>query len=111
MEPDFDTRVETAEGAITIYVTGEIDMTTCERLRDVIEPHLGPEQRIVLDLAGVRFMDSSMLNLLVQARGRLTEDRGSLVLRNPSDLARRILAATHLQDLLEEDAREHEDSN
>jgi anti-anti-sigma factor len=111
MEPDFTTRVETAEGAIVIHVTGEIDIATCERLRDVIEPHLGPEQRIVLDLSEVGFADSALLNVLVQARGRLTKDRGSLVLRNPSSAARRILAVAEMEDMLEQDALDHDDSN
>jgi len=38
----------------------------------------------VLDLSGVEFMDSSSLRYLVQARGDLTADGGSLKFRNPS---------------------------
>ena len=90
MEPNFSTEVETLEGATLIHVRGEIDIATCGRLRDVIEPHLGPAQRLVLDFSGVEFMDSSCLKVLVQARGALTADGGSLVLRNPSQIARRL---------------------
>ena len=111
MEPNFSTEVETLEGATLIRVRGEIDIATCERLRDAIESHLGPEQKIVLDFAGVEFMDSSCLNVLVQARGALTADGGSLVLRNPSPLARRLLEIAALQDLLDDDARDHPPSN
>lgn len=100
----FSTEVTQVDGATVIHVHGEIDMTTCERLRDALEPHLGPKQSIVLDLSGVRFMDSSCLTVLVQARGALTADGGSLILRNPSALARRILSATGIELLLEEDA-------
>jgi anti-anti-sigma factor len=87
-------------GGTVIHVRGEIDMDTAGRLRDAIEPHLGPRQSVVLDLSGVRYMDSSCLNLLVQARGRLTEDGGSLVLRSPSEVARRVLTAGRMEDLL-----------
>ena len=111
MEPNFSTEVETLEGATLIRVRGEIDMATCERLRDAIEPHLGPAQRLVLDFSGVEFMDSSCLKVLVQARGALTADGGSLVLRNPSQMARRLLNATELQDMLDDDARDHPPSN
>ena len=52
---------------------------------------MGPDQTIVLDLSGVEFMDSSCLKVFVQARGRLTRDGGSLILRNPSPLAHRLL--------------------
>lgn len=107
MERIFSTEVEKIDGATLIHVRGEIDIVTAERLRDAIEPFLGPEQRIVLDFAEVHFMDSSCLNVLVPARGSLTADGGSLVLRNPSAMARRVLNATGLQDLLDEDARDN----
>jgi anti-sigma B factor antagonist len=107
MEPDFSTEITQDAGRTVIHVRGEIDIATCERLRDAIEPFMAPQQSIVLDLSEVQFMDSSMLNLLVQARGRLTADGGSLILRNPSPVARQLLSLGGLQDLLDADAAEH----
>jgi len=101
---DFNVTVETDDGQITAYVTGELDMSTCERLRDAIEPHLGPDQRIVLDLSGVHFMDSSCIAMLVAAHNELTQGGGSLIMRNPSDAARRVLTITETMALFEEDA-------
>ena len=103
----FSTKVVRVDGATVIYVQGEIDMSTAERLRDVIEPHMGPDQTIVLDLGGVEFMDSACLNVLVQARGKLTADGGSLILRNPSSAAHRLLTASGIEFLLAEDRDEH----
>jgi|GEM_PF-1570315 len=97
---DLATDVQVEDGAIVIYVSGEIDLHTCERLRDAIEPHMGPAQMIVLDLSDVMFMDSSALHVLEQARGTLTADGGSLMLRNPSTAAHRLLSAAHAQHLL-----------
>lgn len=111
MASPFSTDVEKIDGATLIHVRGEIDIATCGRLRDAIESHLGPEQKIVLDLSGVDFMDSSCLKVLVQARGTLTADGGSLVLRNPSRAARRLLEVTDVQDLLDEDAQDNPTSN
>ena len=107
MAEGFSTEVTESEGATAIHVRGEIDMTTAERLRDAIEPLMGPKQTIILDFSEVEFMDSSCLNVLVQARGRLTENGGSLILRNPSTAARRLLTVTGATDLLETDARDH----
>jgi anti-sigma B factor antagonist len=104
---NFSTTVVRADGATVIYVQGEIDMATAERLRDAIEPHMGPEQTIVLDLSGVEFMDSSCIKVLVHARGGLTEDGGSLILRNPSSVAHRLLTLVGLEDILAVDADEH----
>lgn len=100
MTEELSTEVVTDDDATVVMVRGTIDLATCERLRDAIEPHMGPEQTIVLDLSGVVFMDSSSIRVLVQARGELTADGGSLVLRNPSSAARLVLTATATADLL-----------
>jgi len=111
-DDDFSTEVIEEGDATVIHVRGEIDMATCERLRDAIEPHLGPRQTIVLDLSGVRFMDSSCLHVLLQARGTLTADGGSLVLRNPSRAAHLLLTTARVQHLLQTDSDQHpSDSN
>jgi anti-sigma B factor antagonist len=91
MPTSFSTELAQTGDATVIYVRGEIDIATCERLRDMIEPHLGPRQSVVLDRSGVEFIDSSGLHVLEQARGKLTADGGSLILRNPSEAARRLL--------------------
>jgi anti-sigma B factor antagonist len=112
MAENFSTEVNATDEATVIHVRGEIDMATAGRLRDVIEPHMGPKQTIILDLSEVEFMDSQALHLLVQARGQLTEDGGSLILRNPSSAAHRVLTVGGATDLLEADARDHpSDSN
>ena len=96
--PEFSAHAESEAGRTVIH---EIDLATAGRLRDAVEPHVGPEQTIVLDLSEVEFMDSQALRVLVQARGQLTADGGSLILRNPSVAARRLLTAARVQVLLE----------
>jgi anti-sigma B factor antagonist len=101
----FSVEAERVDDSVLLHVRGEIDIATCERLRDGIEPHLGPRQTMILDLSGVEFMDSACLRVLEHARGTLTADGGSLILRNPSAAARRLLtvaSAQHLLDLIEE---------
>ena len=107
MADDFSTEVNATDEATVIHVRGEIDIATAGRLRDVIEPHMGPKQTIILDLSEVDFMDSSALHVLVQARGQLTENGGSLILRNPSTAAHRLLTVAGANDLLETDAQDH----
>jgi anti-sigma B factor antagonist len=105
--PCFSTKVVRDEGGTTIYVQGEIDLSTAGRLRDAIEPHMGPAQTIVLDFAGVEFIDSSCIAVLVQARGALTADGGSLLLRNPSEQTHRVLTLTGVEFILARDADTH----
>ena len=103
----FSTKVVRVDGATVIYVQGELDMATAERLRDAIEPQMGPDQTIVLDLSGVEFMDSACIKVLVHARGQLTADGGSLLLRNPSQIAHRLLTVAGVEFVLAEDLDEH----
>ena len=105
MSPKFETRVVHEDDAIVIYVSGEIDIASCERLRDARAQH-GTAQTIILDLSGVEFMDSSSLPILVQARGALTVDGGSLKLRNPSVAAHRLLSVSGAEALLDDDAEQ-----
>lgn len=104
MPAGFSTEVVHEGDAVVIYVRGEVDLAAVGRLRDVLEPNMGPKQTIVLDLAGVEFMDSSSLRYLVQARGGLTADGGSLELRNPSTAAHRLLTLAKAESLLEHHA-------
>ena len=108
MQHDFTTEVVADGDATVIYARGEIDLASVAHLRDAIEQHLGPHQSIILDLAEVQFMDSHCLRFLVQARGTLTADGGSLVLRNPSEAARRVLTSAQVERylLIEENRRQ-----
>jgi anti-anti-sigma factor len=98
---DFDVDVVVRPHETVAFVTGEIDLATCARLRDAIEPHLGPDQQLVLDLAGVHFMGSICLSMLLKARTTLSADGGSLILRNPSAAARTVLSAAGVTGLFD----------
>jgi anti-anti-sigma factor len=77
-----------------VIVTGEVDLATApilaDRLAEVLDA--GPET-LILDLAGVSFMDSQALRVIAHARQRLGEE-AQVILRRPSPLARRILSVT-----------------
>ena len=88
------------EGATTpvIRLTGDIDMLTSQRLRasiaDALEERPGDD--VVFDMAGVGFVDSSGLSVLINIaqRGR------RVVLRSPTDTVRRVIETTGLTSLL-----------
>lgn len=73
-----------------IVVTGEIDLGTADQFRlDVLGADLAG-RRAVFDLAGVTFMDSSGLAVLLEASTRAA----ATVLHEPSPIVRRIIEAT-----------------
>jgi anti-sigma B factor antagonist len=92
--------VEVSRAAI-IALSGEVDMAGLSDLQDAIEPFLAPGQTVVLDLSGVTFADSTLLNVLAQAHGRATDVGGALLLRNPSEQTRKLLTLGQLDDLVQ----------
>jgi len=109
--PSSELVVEVAQtGAdVVIHPRGDVDITTVGELRDAVEPFLAPDQTVVLDLRDLTFADSAFLNALVQARGALTEVGGSLLLRNPSVMARRLLTLGELNDLVQDEVDRQND--
>ncbi len=89
-------------GVAVVTVTGEVDVATCELLREgllrvVTDEH---DRDLVVNLAGVTFIDSAGVGVLVGAWRRLGTRRGSLALAAPSPQVRRILATTGLTKVL-----------
>lgn len=83
-----------------IALSGEIDMAGLDELRSAIEPHLAQAQTVVLDLSDVTFADSTLIRVLVEARGKAGEIGGVLHVRNPSDQVRQVLTIGELDDLV-----------
>jgi anti-anti-sigma factor len=71
-----------------IVPTGTLDLSTIQELRDLVDEAMAPGRAIVLDLAQLTFMDSSVIHWLVE----ICDATGHpVVLRNASPVVRRIL--------------------
>lgn len=81
-------------------VDGEIDLATAPLLKEALE-RLDDGQHVVVDCAGMEFMDSTGLNLLVTQAKRVRQAGGSLHLRHTSPAAQRILKLSGLSGLIE----------
>jgi anti-anti-sigma factor len=71
-------------------LVGELDIASVGGLTQVIRGAADRSEPVVLDFAGVRFMDSSGLRALLEGAG-LPNDNGPLVIVNPSSQVRRLL--------------------
>ena len=91
-------RVEVAKSLHGWVVTGEIDAWTCRTLVEAFAELPDTDDRpIELDLAGVSFIDSSGLHVLLELAERVTATGGSVVIRNPARAVQRLLAITRLE--------------
>lgn len=84
-----------------LAVSGELDPHTAP----ILAQHLGEagEQgsgRVILDLSGVSFVDSSGLRVLIEAQQSLTDSNREFAVRNPSEAVKRLLKITGLDEHL-----------
>jgi anti-sigma B factor antagonist len=84
-------------GATVVSLAGEIDVSSVDSVRSELERVLErmPE-RLVFDLGGLRFMDSSGLALMLANAQRVR----SVSLRNPTAIIRRLVESTGLAETL-----------
>jgi anti-anti-sigma factor len=75
---------------------GTLDLSTVATARGRLDAAWRPEASVVLDLSGLEFMDSTGLNLISRGLTTLGE-RGTLLLRNPRGIVRRVLAVSGIE--------------
>jgi anti-sigma B factor antagonist len=90
------------DGVAEVTVRGEIDIHTCGDLETTLTRLADSGVRTVtLDFAGVAFIDSSGLRVLVIGHKALQDQGGSLVVSNPSASTKRLLEVTGLNGLFD----------
>jgi anti-sigma B factor antagonist len=83
-------------GAQVVVLSGELDSSSAASLQErmaTIAPHSA--QRLIFDVAGLRFMDSAGIAVLLG----VAETASSVSLRNPSPIIRRALEITGLSSV------------
>ncbi|HEU4848033.1 MAG: STAS domain-containing protein [Rubrobacteraceae bacterium] len=99
---DFEVSIdEHAEAYSVISVRGEVDLHTAPKVQYAIERAASTDGAVVLDMAGVAFMDSTALSALVRAKDALHEQGISLRLAAPSKPVERIFSVTGFRDYFE----------
>jgi anti-sigma B factor antagonist len=101
VEVDFET--ERAEGVLRVALSGDLDLSTAAsaeaRLLELEEGEL--PQRLILDLRGLRFIDSTGLSFLINAHSRGQKAGRRVTIVTGTGPPRRILETTGLTGRLE----------
>ena len=92
----FEARVVEMDGARAVAVVGDIDMATAGLFREAIDEVGGYDDRVVIDLAGTTFIDSSGLAVLIGAYERFGRRPDSVVLCAAAPPIRHVLEITGL---------------
>jgi anti-anti-sigma factor len=86
---------------ICLEVSGDIDMTTADTFRAAMVTALGePVDHVVVDLEGVRFMDSSGIAALVYAHDRSGSYGSTLRVINCRPNVRQVMEITEVYEHL-----------
>jgi anti-anti-sigma factor len=88
--------IERNGDAVVVHLAGELDLYNAHEVREALLgcTEQSPE-RLVVDLAEVKFIDSTALGVLIEARTR-TENRKSFMLAAPGLETRRALEISGL---------------
>jgi anti-sigma B factor antagonist len=88
--------VDRRDGAVVVSLAGELDLYNAEELRgSLLDAIAGEPELLVVDLEQVRFIDSTALGVLIEARSRMA-DRNGFRLAAPALEARRALEISGL---------------
>jgi anti-sigma B factor antagonist len=82
-----------------VIAAGEIDLYTAPRLHSelaAVIANSAPETRIVVDMSGVEFCDSTGMNVLLSCLRQARERGGELELAAPRPAVKKILQVTGL---------------
>lgn len=100
VEHELTVAVHSLGGVSVAALRGELDLDTSDRLEDQLQPIRQGSGPAVIDLRGVRFMDSSGLHVIVTLWRALREDGRSLAVCCGAGGVRKLLELTALDELL-----------
>lgn len=92
---------DVGDGKTVVHVEGELDLGTAPRLSDQLETPAAGGGRLVLDLTGCGFIDSSGLRTLLGARAASDGAGGSLALVVSDPNLLRVFEVASLDRVLE----------
>lgn len=96
-----DVTVSVDGPVVRAAVSGEVDSHNCGEVGDAIGAALdsaGATERLEIEAAELRFLDSSGISELLRLHRRLDEAGGSVVILAPTPPVRRVLEITGLLD-------------
>jgi len=75
-------RSEASRWAARVTLAGSLDGTTAPRLEEALAPLLDSVHHVVFDLAGLKFISSAGIRVLLVARKQLKAHDGSCAMKN-----------------------------
>lgn len=88
-------RESAGEPYTLVTLSGEADVTNNDQLRDLLDAEVAKQpSHLIVEMSGLRFMDSSALHALLRANRALDRQGGVLSLVSPQEAVARMLHLT-----------------
>jgi len=101
--------VERSDGDIVVRVAGEIDLSRSPEFHQALVDFCSEKpRRLILNMSGVEYIDSSGVGTLVEVFRRLKKDHRTMVLVSPSERVSGVLEITKLDQFFTIVATERE---
>lgn len=98
--PQVEVTTSERAGAKLVHVVGEIDLSTVPQLQRELQAAISGQDSIVVDLQGVRFIDSTGVGVLFRASTQVQESGGEVRIVCPPGPVRRVLKVSGLESLV-----------
>lgn len=87
------------DAELMITLSGRLDTTTAPQLESELKASLGGVEKLVLDFAGLDYLSSAGLRVLLAAQKTMNK-QGSMVIRSVNEIIAEIFEVTGFSDIL-----------
>ena len=101
MDVPFSLERSERDGLTVLALHGELDLSASPELITVLDAVSGEARRVVLDLRGLAFMDSTGLAVILRYHQRAKDGRFDLVVVRGPEAVDRVFRVTQTDSLLE----------
>jgi anti-anti-sigma factor len=97
---EFAAHAEQVLGAYVVTASGELDLGTVGELRELIAARPAGCRRLVLDLSGLTFFDTTGMRLVIETMQEAGPEQTQLALVRGSEDVQRLFALAQVEDRL-----------
>ncbi len=94
-----DSKLDTSSKTLEITVTGRFDFSVHQDFRKASEQANSGVNKIVLDMSGVEYVDSSALGMLLVLRDKVGDKKESVRIKNAKSDVKKILQIANFDKL------------
>ncbi|MBO4862191.1 MAG: STAS domain-containing protein [Firmicutes bacterium] len=97
------------DGTLTVALEGRLDTFTAPDLENELDSSLEGVKEVVLDLAGLEYISSAGLRVLLSTQKKMNAAEGTLIVRNINEIVKEVFEVTGFDEILTIEGSEEEE--